>query len=167
MERERNQRADAHLEAVGRCLAIVHYKVFHVQQVTELVVGTTGGTARFGICLHGKSAQQQSFYKFFKGLWVVVACDGFGIAKCVGQSVLHNSERQRVDGFNVQCVGQNPIGAGGNLGEQICITAGRHVRRRSGYNICVGHYGLGCRARESLLVAVFCDGSAKCHVSVH
>ena len=69
--------------------------------------------------------------------------------------------------LDTQRVGEDPIRAGGNFGEQIGIACGVQIGRRLGDDIQIGDDRARRGARERIFGAVARDRCAKCHISVH
>ena len=140
-------------------------QILHIPEVAELVLHARRRTARFG-GLHGKTAQQQSFGQLLHLLHVAVV-DPFGIAQRLLQTVLHQIERKAVDRLRSHDIGDHPVGAGRNLGDQVGIPRRRHRLGGLGRDPRIEGHAVGRRTVERLLVALIGDRSAVGRITVH
>ena len=96
-------------------------------QVAEIVLGSRGG-AGSAVGLHGQPGQAQPLHETPEG--VGLSCgEGVGIGQGRGHPRLHQAPHVGVDGFHPGGVGQDPVGATGDLRRQVAVARGRQVRR--------------------------------------
>ena len=133
--------------------------------MAEEVVGARCRTARTR-CLHGKTAQHQTLDKWFYGFGFERR-DAFGVCERLLQSVLYDMPCHLVDGLHTDEVGDDPLGTGRDLGDQVGIARGGELRRRSRGDVRVEHHPQRRRAIESLLVAVLGDRGSVGRIAVH
>ena len=140
-------------------------QVFHVPQVAELMLGPRCGTTRlYG--LHGKAAQKQSFGQL-PGLFDLSGVDPGRIGKSLLEIVLNQREGKRIDRIGADGVGQHPVGAGGNLGDQVGVSRSGELGGSGCGNGRVEQHPERSRAVERLFVPVLRDRSAVGGISVH
>src|SRR5688572_29280339 len=93
--------------------------MLHVPQVTELMFRAAGGAAGLG-GLHGEAAEHHAFDEFLDGFRL--ACeDTGGIGDHFRETTLHDVPSLCVNEFGAECIGNDPVGAGGDFGEQVGV----------------------------------------------
>ena len=90
-----------------------------------------------------------------------------GIAKSLFQPLLHQPEGEVVHLVGPHGVGQHPVCAGGDLGDQIGVSRSGHAGGRRGGDRRVEHHAQRRGAVEGLLVAVLGDRGAVGRIAIH
>ena len=81
--------------------------------------------------------------------------------------VLHHGEGAGIERLLAQRVGQDPVGAGHQLADQVAVAPGGHDRRRRGDDVEVGHDRHGRGTGEGALEAAFAQRRARGGIAVH
>ena len=136
----------------------------HLPRVGELVA-RTGGGAR-GLCgLHREATHDVAFGEAGDRLFIAVA-DGGGIIEGGAQRPLDEGPHVRVDGFDAELIGNDPVGARGDLLDEVAVSGEEQATGSSGDHLSVGDEADGSRAITRDLEAVLGDGCTKGGVSI-
>ncbi len=127
--------------------------------------GARGRAAGLGR-LHRKPAQQQSLDQLPDGRRVPAANAG-RVGHHLAQPPLHHRPRRRMNRLAPHEVSQNPVRAGGNLGDEVRVSPGIHLVRRGANHLHVRHHRGGRRALEGLLGALVSNRGSESGVAVH
>jgi len=139
--------------------------VLHVPEVAELVVGPRGGAAR-PRRLHREAAHHQTDDQPPEAGWIAPGNQA-GRVNPGGEEILHGGPGRRIDRLFPRGVGQDPVGPGDALGEQVGVSRRVHPRRGEGDHVEVSQHGPGGGTAESLLGSPIGDRRPKGRIAVH
>ena len=159
-------RADADLEAVGQAPGgDVHTVSLHLPQMAELVLRPGSGAARL-VGLHGQPAHQEPLHQLTRRRDVT---DGEFCRPrdSTAQRTLDEFPHPLIDGLDPQHVGEDPVGPGRDLAQQVAVAGCRHHLRCGGHHGQVGDAATRGRAAQRLLEPVQGDRGTESGVAVH
>jgi hypothetical protein len=116
--------------------------------------------------LHGQSRHDQPLHQALERS-PVAGGQVAGPPDRLPQRALDQRPDSWVDRLDAEGVGDQPVGAGGDLAEEVAVPGRGHVGRGAGQDLEVGHDRPRRRAGHGLLVAVPGDGRPEGAVAVH
>ena len=156
--------ADADLHAVRERRLPVEAVALHLPHVGELVAGARGRARRLG-GLHREAGHDVALRESGDGLGVARA-DALGIGEGAAERALDERPHVVVDRFDAELVGEYPVGARGDLLDEIAVAGGDEALGSRGDDAQIGDESGRRRAGTGDLEAVFRDRRAEGGVTV-
>jgi hypothetical protein len=163
---EHRDGAQADLHAVGERRLLVHPELLHLPGVGELVAGAGCRAGADAVLLHRQPGHHQALDQPLEGVGIAGG-QALRVRDGVEQRALDQIPDLPVDGLDAELVGDDPVGPGRDLLDEIAQTGRGAPLRGGGHRRQVGDQRLGSPAAHGVLEAVLGDRGAEGGVAVH